>query len=299
MTPAEAGTLLDNSVDMRDITATFVDLAVRGNLRIEERQNPKLFGLFGGGTEYTFRRLKKPGDLLSHESKVFTGIFPSHDDEADLDDLKDEFYKQLPPIRDAVYDRLKERGLYRSRPDKVKQSWIGAGIGLAVLVGVGGSLLSNAFLLTPVAFIIAGILVAIIMTIFAQIMPARTEAGTRALEQVLGFEEFLRRVETDNLKRVIIGHPELFDKYLPYAMAFGVEQQFARAFEGIYTEPPRWYVGPSVMNFNVGHFSSSMSHLSTVAATTMSSSPRSSSGSGFGGGGGSGGGGGGGGGGAF
>ena len=148
-------------------------------------------------------------------------------------------------------------------------------------------------------FIIAGLISAIIVLIFAQIMPARTESGTRALEQVLGFEEFLRRVESDNLKRVIIGHPELFDKYLPYAMAFGVEQQFARAFEGIYTEAPRWYVGPSMMNFSVGHFSSSMSHMSSVAATTMSSSPRSSSGSGFGGGGGSGGGGGGGGGGAF
>src|SRR5438105_12532431 len=120
MSPAEAGTLLDNSVDMRDITATFVDLAVRGDLRIEERQNPKLFGLFSGGTEYTFRRLKKPGDLLSHESRVFTGIFPSHDDEVDLDDLKNEFYKQIPPIRDAIFDRLKGSGFYQDRPDKVK-----------------------------------------------------------------------------------------------------------------------------------------------------------------------------------
>jgi uncharacterized membrane protein len=140
---------------------------------------------------------------------------------------------------------------------------------------------------------------ALILLVFSQIMPARTDAGARALEHVLGFEEFLRRVEAEQFKRIIVGHPELFDKYLPFAMACGVEKQFARAFEGIYTESPRWYVGPSMANFNVGHFSSSMSHLSSVAATTMASSPRSSSGSGFGGGGSSGGGGGGGGGGAF
>jgi uncharacterized membrane protein len=164
---------------------------------------------------------------------------------------------------------------------------------------VGGTYLSKALLFTPLPFIVAGVLSAAIVLVFAQIMPARTEPGARALEQVLGFEEFLRRVESEHLKRVIIGHPELFDKFLPYAMAFGVEKQFARAFEGIYTEPPRWYVGPSVMNFNVSHFSSSMSHLTTAAGTTMASSPRSSGGSGFGGGGGSGGGGGGGGGGAF
>ncbi len=298
MSPGEAGTLLDNTVDMRDITATLVDLAVRGFLRIEEQQNPKLFGLFGGGTTYTLLRLKPADGLAGHERAVFDGIF-SHGDHVPLDELKDEFYTRLGPIRNAIYDQLKRSGFYQNRPDKVKQVWLGCGIGFAILVGVGGAFVAAAFLLTPVSFVIAAIVSGIILVIFAQIMPARTEAGTRTLEQVLGFEEFLRRVESDNLKRVIVGHPELFDKYLPYAMAFGVERQFARAFEGIYTQAPQWYVGPSMMNFNVGHFSSSMSHLSTVASTTMSSTPRSSSGSGFGGGGSSGGGGGGGGGGAF
>ncbi len=299
VSPAEAGTLLDNSADMRDITATLVDLAVRGYVRIEEQQNPKLFGLFGGGTSYTLHRLKTADGLAPHERVVFDGIFGLHGDHVQLDELKDEFYKQLSPIRDAVFTQLTGSGFYQRRPDKVKQIWMGCGIGAAILIGVGGVFVAASFLLTPVPFVIAAIVSGIMLLIFAQIMPARTEAGTRALEQILGFEEFLRRVESDNLKRVILGHPELFDKYLPYAMAFGVERQFARAFEGIYTQAPQWYVGPSVMNFNVGHFSSSMSHLSTVAASTMSSSPRSSSGSGFGGGGGSGGGGGGGGGGAF
>src|SRR5467141_1228440 len=299
VSPAECGTLLDNDADMRDITATLVDLAVRGYMRIEEQQNPKLFGLFGGGTSYTFHRLKPAEGLTPHERVVFDGIFGLHGDQVQLDELKDEFYKQLSPIRDAIFTQLTGSGFYQRRPDKVKQVWIGCGIGAAILIGVGGAFVAASFLLTPVSFIIAAVVSGIILLIFAQIMPARTDAGSRALEHVLGFEEFLRRVESDNLKRVIIGHPELFDKYLPYAMAFGVEQQFARAFAGIYTEAPRWHVGPSVMNFNVGHFSSSMSHLSSVAGTTMSSSPRSSSGSGFGGGGGSGGGGGGGGGGAF
>ncbi len=304
MTPAEAGTLLDNSADMRDITATMIDLAVRGQLQIEEEQNPKFLGLFGERSEYSFRRLKPAADgssdgMAPHEVGVYAGLFARHTEIVALSELKDEFYKSLPGIRDAIYDALTANGFYRNRPDKVKQNWVGAAIGVGLLVGVGGTYLSKLTSLTPVPFIVAGVLSTIILLIFAQVMPARTEAGSRALEHVLGFEEFLRRVESENLKRIIIGHPELFDKYLPFAMAFGVEKQFARAFEGIYTDPPRWYVGPSALNFNVGHFSNGMSHLSSVAATTMSSSPRSSGGSGFGGGGGSGGGGGGGGGGAF
>ncbi len=299
ITPAEAGTLLDNRADMRDITATLVDLAVRGKLRIEEYQTPKLLGLFGGEPAYTLHRLTADDRLEPHEARVFDGVFDGRGNRVRLADLDDEFYRQLPSIRDAIFDALTGHGFYRDRPDKVKQKWMAGGIGLALLIGVGGSFLAKAVLLTPVPFILAGALVAIIMIVFAQIMPARTEAGTRALEQVLGFEEFLRRVESEHLKRVIVGHPELFDKYLPFAMAFGVERQFARAFEGIYTQAPQWYVGPHVGTFNVGHFSSSLSNLATVAGTTMSSQPRSSSGSGFSGGGSSGGGGGGGGGGAF
>ena len=304
MTPAEAGTLLDNRADMRDITATMVDLAVRGQLRIEEHQNPKLFGLFGGGTEYSLHRLKPVSadysdGMAPHESKVYSGIFLGHNEVVPLSELKDEFYTQLPRIRDAIFDALTANGFYRNRPDKVKQNWIGVAVGIGLLVGVGGTYLSKLTTLTPVPFVIAGVVSALILLVVAQIMPARTEAGARALEQVLGFEEFLRRVESEHLKRVIVGHPELFDKYLPFAMAFGVEQQFARAFDGIYTQPPQWYVGSSMANFNVIHFSSNLSQLSTVASSTMSSEPRSSSGSGFGGGGSSGGGGGGGGGGAF
>ncbi|HMJ58741.1 MAG TPA: hypothetical protein VK467_06365, partial [Gemmatimonadales bacterium] len=113
------------------------------------------------------------------------------------------------------------------------------------------------------------------------------------------------------------GRPELFDKCLPFAMVFGLEKKLARAFEGIYTTPPTWYVGSRVGDFNVTRLSIHVADLMRNAGSAMTSAPRSSWsssggsgpstswGSGFGGGGGgggggfSGGGGGGGGGGAF
>ena len=128
-------------------------------------------------------------------------------------------------------------------------------------------------------------------------MPARTVAGARALERVLGFEEFLRRVDAERFAKMQT--PEMFERFLPFAMAFRVEKRWAKAFEGIYREPPRWYVGSNSGPFNLNNFSSHLGDLSSRAESTMSSSPRSSGGSGFGGGGSSGGGGGGGGGGGF
>ena len=301
LSPAEAGTLLDNSADLRDITATMVDLAVRGYLKIEEYEDNKLFGLISG-RGYALHRLAPPSGatpLAPHEQLMLDGLFRNHADRVELSDLKDEFYTELPGIKNGIFDQLLGRGFYHNRPDKVRAGWIAVAIILGGVIAVGGALLAAGFLMTPVPFILAGVLVGGMLLWFSLIMPARTEAGARALEHVLGFEEFLRRVESENLKRVIIGHPELFDRYLPFAMAFGVERKWARAFEGIYTQAPTWYVGPSVMHFNVSSFSGNLAQMTTVAASTLTSAPRSTGGSGFGGGGSSGGGGGGGGGGAF
>ena len=326
LSPAEAGTLLDNSVDMRDITATLMDLAVRGYLKIEEQDNPKLLGLFGGGTDYTLHRLKSGDGLNPHELAVYDGIFgitwgsrgfPAPErvfqsvsskmsinltvdgkdvpidaksmpapvvstttsagggrERVPLEDLNQTFYSQLDPIRDAIWDRLIDNGSYRKRPEKMKAGMMRWGCALPFLIAIIGSVASPLFLMTPVPFIIAAVLTAIILMGFAQVMPTRTETGTRALEQVLGFAEFLRRVESEQYKQTIAGHPEKFDRFLPYAMAFGVEQQFARAFEGIYKEPPGWYAGPSLRTFNVNLLSRRVSFLEQQLRVSMSAAPR-------------------------
>jgi len=133
---------------------------------------------------------------------------------------------------------------------------------------------------------------------FGVLMPARTVAGTRALEASLGFEEFLSRVESDRFKKMITG-PEMFERFLPYAMALGVEKKWAAAFADIYSQPPDWYRGTGYRGFHPSVFVGDLSGMTRHAAAAMTSAPRSSGGSGFSGGGSSGGGFGGGGGGAF
>lgn len=301
MTPAEAGTLTDERVDMRDITATIVDLAVRGFLRIEETEEPVLLGL-STKQEFTFHELRKVDgqvELAPHESKVLRGIF-KHGSSVPLSELKDEFYTELSGIKNGVMNQLTLKQHYLRRPDHVRAWAIAGGLVCLLIVIFGGGILSTVLQLqlTPVPFVIAGILSAIIIVVIGWNMPARTESGTRALEQVLGFSEFLERVDKEKYEH-IKRTPEMFERFLPYAMAFGVEQQWSKAFKDMYMEPPTWYVGSNMHLFNATSFSHSLSSMSTSAASAMSSAPRSSSGSGFGGGGFSGGGGGGGGGGGF
>jgi hypothetical protein len=299
LTPAEAGTLTDESADMRDITATIVDLAVRGHLRIEEREESKLFGLVKD-REFVFRRTEpeQPAPpLKSYESAVLEGIFKDGAREVELSDLKNEFYKNLGNIKSGIMDRLVQQGLYARRPDHVRGRWIGLGGALAFIIAMGGGALASEIGLAPVSVVVAGIAIGLIVVIIGYHMPARTVAGARTLEKVLGFAEFLERVDKERFETVV-KTPEMFERYLPYAMAFGVEKKWAAAFKDIYLEPPTWYAGSSMQGFNASLFSTRLSAMSTQAGSTMSSSPRSSSGSGFSGGS-SGGGGGGGGGGGF
>jgi uncharacterized membrane protein len=91
----------------------------------------------------------------------------------------------------------------------------------------------------------------------------------------------------------------MFEKFLPFAMALGVEKNWSKAFDGIMTQPPGWYRGGYGPVFYPGNFTSNLNSMSSRASSVMASAPRSSGGSGFGGGGSSGGGFGGGGGGGF
>ncbi|HEV7591303.1 MAG TPA: DUF2207 domain-containing protein [Longimicrobium sp.] len=333
MTPAEVGTLVDNSADLRDITSTLVDLAVRGFVGIEEVEDKHLFGLISSKDWAFHRRTESTEGLLPHERSFMDALFsgasygpawgvvkemreraaaaraagqevgeeafaadqaPAQQPSVRLSSLKNEFYKSLPGIRTAIFERLVERGYYLKRPDTVKGAWMAGGIVLAILSGVAAGMLGDSGLtwINPLALGIGGVASGIIVAIFGALMAARTEQGARAREAALGFREFLDKVDSDRYRRMITS-PELFEKYLPYAMAFGVEGRWAKAFEDIYREPPGWYAGSGYHAFSATYFSSSMSSMSTTAGSTMSSSPSGSSGGGSSGGGSGGGGGGG------
>jgi len=304
LTPAELGTLIDSSADMKDVTATIVDLAVRGFLTIEEIEKKQLFGLFSE-KEFRFelrRDWHAEDSLKPHERRLLDALFEGGSrSNVELSDLQNEFYRDLPDIKDRIFGHLMKRHYYRQRPDKVKQAWIGGGIAVSIAAFIGLGVLSAAFGLSFIALVIAGILTLGIVITFGGLMPARTMTGTRALQHALGFEEFLDRVEEDRFKRMITG-PEQFERFLPFAMALGVEKKWAAAFADIYREPPQWYHGGNVHGFHPSLFVNELNDMSTRSAAAMSSSPRSQGGSGFSGGGGggfSGGGFGGGGGGAF
>jgi len=302
LTPGEVGSLVDDAADMRDITASIVDLAVHGYLDIEERKTEHMMGLYSS-QDFAFILKKKPTEWKEakpHELLLLAGLFSNGArDYVELSELENRFYKNLPAIRRALFNSLVERGYYAHRPDEVRQLYIGGGVVAGVLLFGMGQYAAQRLGMQPLPFIIAAALTAAVVCGFGWIMPARTIAGARARLGGLGFEEFLGRVEADHMKRMP-QTPETFEKYLPFAMALGVEKKWVTAFDGVFKEPPSWYHAPPGTTFRPMYFANSLSNMSARTGQVLASAPRSSSGSsGFGGGGHSGGGFGGGGGGGF
>jgi uncharacterized protein (TIGR04222 family) len=290
--PAEIGTLIDARPDMRDITASLVDLAVRGFLTIEETDERQLFGLVHSRV-FSFELkgdLHNP-ELRPFERKLLDALFKGGSlTTVTTKDLENSFYTDLPGIRSALADTLTRDGHYLRHPNHVRALFAALAVLVAFAVGVVGVLLAARFGQQPGPAIVAAALTGLIMLAFGMLMPARTRKGTRTLEEILGFEEFLSRVEKDRLERMV-RTPEMFERLLPYAMVFGVEKRWANAFADIYREPPQWYRGVSGHAFLMPDFTTSLGQMASTTGTAMRSAPRSSGSSGFGGGGSSGGGG--------
>jgi Predicted membrane protein (DUF2207) len=289
MPPAEAGTLLDDSIHPRDITCTIVDLAVRGYIKIEEKIDT--FLVFHH-KDYLFHLLKPMDqwqpDLTLYERVMLENIFLGGS-ETRLSSLKNRFYTVIPIVREGIMLSLKKKGIYALDPESANGYSIVAGVVIAIAV-VGVQVLGWMNLFDSVPLLIASVVVsALIWWLFARQMTAKTVSGARTRVAVLGFQEFMNRVDADRIKRM---PPDTFEKFLPYAMALGVEHHWAQAFDGIVKDPPSWYVSPNgYTGFSPLFFSSSMHSMASDMHQVFTSAPRASSGgSGFSGGGGGGGG---------
>jgi uncharacterized membrane protein YgcG len=288
--PAEAGTLIDDTIHPRDITCTIIDLAVRRYIKIEEKVDT--FLLFHH-KDYLFTLLKPReqwgSDLTPHERVMLENIFLAGTGTR-LSDLKNRFYTVIPIVRENIMSALKNKGFYTLDPESANGYSIVAGLAIAFLI-VAVQVLGWMNLFSSIPLVIGSALVSVLIWwVFARQMTAKTATGARTRIAVLGFQEFMNRVDADRIKRM---PPETFEKFLPYAMALGVEHHWAQAFDGIIKAPPSWYVSPNgYTGFSPLFFSSSMHSMASDMHQVFTSAPRArSSGSGFSGGGGFGGGG--------
>lgn len=280
LTPGEMGVVIDERANHQDIIATLVDLAVRGYLSITEIATPKMLGL-GKSKDYRLDRLKPSSavELRGHERDLMENLF-SAGDQVKLSDLKGTFATAITKIKNDLYSQVASGGYFVTNPQSARIKILMLGI-LITGLGVGLAMFG--------IWVLA--IVGLVLAVFSGTFPKRTTVGVEARWQAEGFKLFLSTAERYRLQWQ--EKEKIFERFLPYAMAFGVAEKWTKVFAGLNQPPPDWYHGNSMSTFNAMVLYSALSDFSSVAAKSFVP-PASSGSSGFGGGGFSGGGGGGG-----
>ncbi len=287
MRPAELGLILDERADAKDVTATIVDLAVRGFMTIGEvpGQQDWIFTWKGGGDS---------ASLLPYEKTILDGLFAGRQ-QVNLFELKGKFAPTLRLAESQIYADAASRKLFATRPDTARAEWGCLGVavvvgGIAVSVALG---LAFGWGLIGAAVVLTGL----VLTITFPFMPQRTAAGRELLQHTLGFRLYMTTAE--KYRQQFAAKAQIFTELLPYAIVFGCVSLWAKAFEGIDTSATStWYAGNAP--FQAAFLANSLESMNANISSAITYTPPSAgSSSGFGGGGFSGGGGGGGGGGSW
>ena len=333
LTPGECAALVENKIAMNTITATIVDLSVKGYLAIKQGADSSQAAVASGGKSFVFHLLKEQSDwntLKPHEQAVLTGMFsrmnpleiltesmsklqnaapdspaaPAYGrvrdriataeaiiaenpgmrevtdrqfgprNEVALLELHNQFYMHLPRIRDAVFDSIVASGCYDKRPDRVRLAYGAAGVAIGLVLGAAGVVLAAATKTPPWAWMLAGVLTGLIILVAGRMMTPRTDAGTQTLAKVMGFRDFIGRVDKDQIERVEKS-PDLFEKYLPYAMALRVETKWSQAFGNLSMPAPRWYGSNRVGDFYPAHLVDDLKGMSSQAESVLTTKPAS------------------------
>lgn len=290
--PGLVGTLIDEQANPLDVTATIVDLAVRGYLHIEELPREGWFR----SRDWVLRQLR-PADaaLLGYESTLLAAVFSGRS-EVKVSELKRTFASDLHRVQRQLYSETVARRWFRRSPQTVRTAWQVVAVA-GVVLGVGLTFLLARF--THLGLLgVAAVLAALVLLLVARRMPARTATGSAALARVLGFRQYVRTAEAEQLR--FEERADVFSRYLPYAIVFGETERWARAFASLGAAQAAgggggggtlpalaWYSGPAGWDFD--HFGDSMRSFSDTTVGAIAATA-SSGGSGFGGGGSSGGG---------
>lgn len=294
--PLYTGVLFDGKLDPKDITAGIVHLADQGIIKIRQTTE-KVLWIFTT-TDYEITLLKIASSVSDDGLKqLLTLLFPMSalpNTTMKLSSLtesdKSKNAKIIAELQEAYKAKLATDGflvVYRLLQTTALKTLL-----LVTIVGAIALFASVWF-----AVVLFGI--GLCVVIYLQDYRLRTIKGNEALNHLKGFRLFLSVTEQERYKfhNAPQKSPEQFMEFLPYAVAFGVEKDWEKVFEGIAIPTPQWYEGNASGAFVASSFANDIQSFSAAltGATRVSNSSNGSfgsSGGGFSGGGGGGGGGG-------
>ncbi len=240
LTPSIAGVLVDEQADTQDIIATVTDLARRGYLVIEESSEASPTRLVS--KEFTFKKTGKTGGLNEFETRLYEALFKGGRESVAMRDLNQRFYANLPGLQKSLYDTAVSGGYFKTSPESVRSSYgcLGwAGLIGSALLGCGAFMSFGDMTSTLLCPVMALVVVSIAMLVMGRHMPAKSRKGAEAAALSRAFKNYLGNLEKYADPKQVT---DQFEKYLPWAIVFGLEKTWINRFKQIPATPvPGWY----------------------------------------------------------
>lgn len=262
--PAVAGALVDEKVDERDIVATLVDLARRGVMQIATPQGDEWSA---SQADFTMTMMQSEELVSPFERALLSALFGNDlrpGQSATLATMGERFKQKGGHLRVVLYQELVQRGFFAVTPSRTRVLWQWVAVAIMLFAVVGAwmfSSISAAVFSTFWLPFLALALLAVLVRFVANSMPRKTVAGAEAAANYRAFKRYLERIDGfQDLSRA----QEMFDRYLPYAIAFGLQGEWVDAFAKARTPSPTWFRGlhwspaEHTGNFGSGSFESAM-----------------------------------------
>ncbi|TCN40842.1 putative membrane protein DUF2207 [Kribbella orskensis] len=267
--PGQVGTVVDETADVVDITATLLDLAVRNYLTIVELHRESHFGKL----DWELRRLNAGGpELLPYEKALLDAVF-AEADTVTVSTLGHALRPRLGLVREQLYADVVTQGWFASRPDAVRNRWTTAGL---VLLGAGALLTIVLAIVTKFGLVgFAVMLAGVALTLAGQVAPARTARGAAVLGRVAGLQRYLAEETSADLPQ---SHRlEFASRCLPYAAVLGLTEKWALEIAATDDDDDPdagigWYSGPE--NWHLSNIGESLSNFVAAFGGTLSSARR-------------------------
>lgn len=234
-----AGTLVDEKAEMKDIIASLVELARRGVLSIQEIKSEGFLGI-GEKRDFIYRLENDSLPMRPYEKQLVDKLF-GKETEKKLSDLKEKFYQHVSALQKSLYEATVEEGYFPSNPERVRSSYGVLGVvALVVTFIVGCAVLGTLGALSEFALCIPLVLgiSAMGLVLLARYMPRKTRKGAEEAAKWLAFKRYMENIEKYTKVEEV---KEIFDRFLPYAIAFGLEDDWIHKFARVDTAPPPWY----------------------------------------------------------
>ncbi len=219
--PGHVGTVVDERVDPVDITASIIDLAVRGHLLITELPRASEFA----PTDWEFARVSNPNDELApYEQTLLNALAPA-EGTVKVSEIGPAVTGVIPQVQSELYDDVVSRGWFAKRPDDTRNTW-----GRIGWIALGTAIVATILLVAFTTFGLAGLILialALGLVFVAQGMPARTSSGTSVLAGLMALRSSLLSHPTDEMPA---GQEyREISEILPYAVVLGGQDRWLSA----------------------------------------------------------------------